>query len=87
MVGYSLHMAITRHVELRPGEQWRDVTEAFMKFCSESKAVTKGGCHEGDPVPTSDGRRYAAIAIPDHSAFLIDYLEDWALRENRQIHP
>jgi hypothetical protein len=78
-------MAQTEHVEMREDEDWRDVADAFMKYCLAEKNLAAGGCHEGDPIPVSDGRRYAAISIPDHSSFLIDHLHEWAARERRDI--
>ena len=63
-------MAQTRHVELRDGESWADVADAFMAWCLQEKKVARGGCHQGDPVLSDDGRRYATIAIPDLISFL-----------------
>jgi hypothetical protein len=78
-------MTRTSHVEMRHGEQWADVSGAFILWCVNEKGVTKAGCHEGDPVAPNDGRRYAAISIPDHSPELASYLGEWAAREGRRL--
>jgi hypothetical protein len=79
-------MADTRYIELRDSEQWQDVANAFMKYCAEELKIARCGCHEGDAnTAPSDGKRYAAISIPGHSAFLFTHLRDWASRERRKI--
>lgn len=80
-------MSKTLYVEMREGEEWRDVADRFMEFCLTEKKVTNGGCHEGDPMPVKAGIRYAAISIPDHSAVLIDCLYEWAKITARAIFP
>ena len=78
-------MAQTRHVEMRAGEHWADVAQAFMEWCFREKKLGRGGCHEGDPVLSSEGHRYAAISFPDHSPDLAILLDEWAAQEGRAI--
>lgn len=78
-------MAQTINVEMREGEGWAEVADAFMRWCVQEKKLVRGGCHEGDAVAFSDGRRYAAISIPDHSLALVAFLHEWAAREGRAI--
>ncbi len=78
-------MTRTSHVEMRQSEQWTDVAEAFVMWCLHEKQISSGGCHEGDAVVFADGKRYAAISIPDQSPQLIDYLNEWAEREGRAV--
>jgi hypothetical protein len=75
----------TIHVEMREGERWDDIADAFMGWCLREKQLTSGGCCEGDAITPSDGRRYAAINMPDHSPHLVELLYEWALREGRTI--
>lgn len=57
-------MAITSYIEMRPGEQWRDVTGAFLTYCAMEVKLDRCGCHEGDADGApSDGKRYAANAF------------------------
>jgi hypothetical protein len=79
------HMARTRYIEMRDGERWADGAEAFMRWRLHAKKVAGGGCHEGDAVASADGRRYAAISIPDHSPDLLIYLREWAVWEGRTV--
>jgi hypothetical protein len=78
-------MAQTRHLEMREGERWADVADSFMEWCVQEKKLSRGGCHEGDLVAFGDGRRYAAVSIPDHSPDLLTLLHEWAVREGRSI--
>jgi hypothetical protein len=78
-------MAQTRHVEMREGERWEDVAQAFLQYCLKEKQVVCGGCHEGDSVAATDARLYATISIPDHSPGLLSFLHEWAAREGRAI--
>jgi hypothetical protein len=78
-------MATTVYVELWNGEQWQDVVEAFMAWCHQHRHVGTGGCNEGDEGGPSDGRRYAAISIPDHSPALAGYLGEWAATVGRSV--
>jgi hypothetical protein len=78
-------MAQTRHIEMREGEHWSDVADSFMGWCLQEKKLSRGGCHEGDPVAFGDGRRYAAVSIPDHSPDLLTLVHEWAVREGRSI--
>lgn len=78
-------MARTIHVEMRHGERWADVVDAFMLWCLNAKGVTNAGCHEGDAFTSEDGSRYAAISIPDHGLDLAGYLSEWAAREGRAL--
>jgi hypothetical protein len=80
-------MAQTRHIEMRNDERWGDVAEHFLRYCVEQQKFTTGGCHEGDPIPSSDGKQYAAISVPEHSAYLVRLLEEWATMEARSIKP
>jgi hypothetical protein len=70
---------------MRSGERWVDVAEAFMRWCLHEKKPAGAGCHEGDAAAFADGRRYAAISIPDHSAGLVILLHEWAALERRAI--
>jgi hypothetical protein len=78
-------MALTKYVEMREGERWKDVAEAFLRWCDQHKGMTTGGRHEGDAGGPADGRRYAALSIPHHSATLADHLSEWAISEGRAI--
>ncbi len=78
-------MAQTLYVELRDGEQWQDVAGAFLQWCYGQKHVRTDGCHEGEPGGPADGRRYAAISVPDHSRDLVGYLREWAAADGREI--
>ncbi len=81
-------MALTSYIELRAGERWRDVADAFMTYCARELRLDRCGCHEGDADGApSDGKRYAAISIPEHSAFLHTHLREWASKEHRTITP
>lgn len=75
----------TVYVELRDGERWQDVAGVFMQWCHQHKQQAKGGCHEGDPGGPADGRRYAAVSVPNHSPALVGYLREWAACEGRQV--
>jgi hypothetical protein len=76
---------LTLYVEMREGEDWKSVAELFMRYCVMEKKLISGGCHEGDSMPTENGRRYAAISIPNQNAFLVDCLVEWTTRERRNI--
>ena len=79
-------MAYTSYIEMRVGEQWQDVAGAFMTYCAREMKLDRCGCHEGEPDGApSDGKRYAALSIPDHSLFLLTHLLDWASGERRAI--
>ncbi len=78
-------MAQTRHIEMREGERWEDVAQAFMEWCLREKRVVRGGCHEGNVTASPDGRQYAAIAIPDHSTDLLLLLHEWAVKAGRTV--
>lgn len=78
-------MAQTQHVEMREGEDWQDIANSFMTYSLQKNPKMTGGCHEGDPIPSTDGRRYAAISVPDHSLYLLEYLREWAARDGRSI--
>jgi hypothetical protein len=78
-------VALTTYVEMRDAECWKDVAGAFLLWCRQQKQVPTGGCHEGDPGSPSDARRYAAIAIPDHSLALVGLLKEWAAIEGRRV--
>jgi hypothetical protein len=78
-------VAQTRHIEMRASERWADVVRAFLGWCVHEKNVSAGGCHEGDAARSPDGKRYAAISVPDHSPDLITYLGEWAAMEGRAI--
>jgi hypothetical protein len=78
-------MAQTSYVEMREGEEWQDVARAFLMWCTHHKRVVNAGCHEGDSGGPSDGRRYAAISIPDHSPALLNYLREWATSDGRSL--
>ena len=76
-------MDLTSYIELRAGERWRDVADAFMTYCARELCLDQCGCHEGDADGApSDGKRYAAILIPEHSAFLHAHLREWASKEH-----
>jgi hypothetical protein len=78
-------MALTTYVEMRDGEEWQEVAGAFMLWCQQQRQVVRGGCHEGDAGGPTDGRRYAAVSIPDHSPSLVVFLREWAASEGRRI--
>jgi hypothetical protein len=78
-------MALTKYIEMFPGECWQDVANGFMTYCHHERNVLNGGCHEGDPVSIEGGERYATISIPDQHAELIDIFYEWAARERRKI--
>ena len=78
-------MAQTIQIEMRLEEQWEDVADEFMLWCVVQKQMAIGGFHEGDAADSADGRRYAAIAIPDHSEKLFGYLGEWASSVGRRI--
>ena len=77
-------MAHTSYIEMREGEQWQDVAGGFMSYCAREIKLDRIGCHNADGAP-SDGKRYAAISIPDHSVVLLTHLREWACRERRAI--
>lgn len=77
-------MAVTIYVEMRDGERWQDVAEAFMLWCHQQRQVATGGCHQGDAGGPADGR-YAAVSIPDHSPDLVGHLREWAASEGRRV--
>jgi hypothetical protein len=79
----GVYVAATVYVELRDGEQWQDIARQFLLWCHQNKQVA-GGCHEGDPGGPADGRRYAAVSVPDHSPALV-YLREWAESEGRAV--
>ena len=72
-------MVQTLHVEMREGEEWRDVVDSFMRYCIAEKKLGTGGCHEGNSIPVAGGRRYAAISVAEHSSFFMDYLNECCL--------
>jgi hypothetical protein len=78
-------MARTHYVEMRDEERWPDVAAAFLSWCVRHKRVILGGCHEGDAGGPADGRRYAAMAIPDPNPALSVYLREWAVAEGRRL--
>jgi hypothetical protein len=78
-------VALTTYVEMRDGERWQDVAGAFLVWCHRHKEVAAGGCHQGDPGGPADGRRYAAVSIPDHNPALAGLLREWAVSESRRI--
>jgi hypothetical protein len=78
-------MAQTKHVEMREGEQWSDVAEAFLTWCFREKGKRNAGCHEGDPIVSPDQKRYAAISIPDHTPDLVNHLFEWAKQDGRKL--
>jgi len=77
-------VAVTVYVELWDGERWPDLTGAFLLWCHQHKGAA-GGCHEGNPGGPTDGRRYAAVSIPDHNPALVGYLRAWAAAEGRGV--
>jgi ribosomal protein L37AE/L43A len=78
-------VAATVYVELRGGELWQDVAGAFMLWCHQHQGKTTGGCHEGDPGGPADGRRYAAVSLPDHTPTLVGFLREWAAVVGRRV--
>jgi hypothetical protein len=56
-----------------------------MEWRSDEKNLSNGGCHEGDAVASADGKRYAAISIPDRNLEHIGHLHEWAKREERAL--
>jgi hypothetical protein len=78
-------MARTVYVEMHNGERWQDVAGAFLQWWIQRGQVASGGCHEGDAGGPADGRRYAAISVPDHNLTLADNLREWAALEGRRV--
>jgi hypothetical protein len=70
---------------MRGNEKWSDITREFLEWCHREKKLLNGGCHEGDAISSTDGLRYAAISIPDHSPKILGYLIEWAGLEGRTI--
>ena len=76
------------YIELRPGEQWRDVADAFTSYCTRELRLDQCAFEEGDAARApQDGKRYAAIYIRQHSSFLNTHLLDWAYSQHRAFKP